>query len=107
MIVRRCFAHTFSGGSLISDQTLKEFEQYACQNNNFKFTEEYCPSVDEQHTRDKTARVCICTIQRMYAMLKNRELPEDLDEVSPIKSHTPSPNGRGAGVRVICSPNRN
>ncbi len=29
---------------------------------------------------DKTARVCICTIQRMCAMLKGEELPDEDEE---------------------------
>nr|WP_297743373.1 DEAD/DEAH box helicase family protein [Nitrosomonas sp.] len=78
-------------------QTLKEFQQYASPYNNFKFTEEYIVRRLTNNTLDKTARVCICTIQRMYAMLKNRELPEDLDEVSPDKLIHPSSSGRGAG----------
>ncbi|MCO6432748.1 MAG: DEAD/DEAH box helicase family protein [Nitrosomonas nitrosa] len=81
----------------LGDQTLKEFQQYASPYNNFKFTEEYFVRRLTSNTLDKTARVCICTIQRMYAKLKNRELPEDLDEVSPDKLIHPSPNGRGAG----------
>lgn len=81
----------------LGDQTLKEFQQYASPYNNFKFTEEYFVRRLTSNTLDKTARVCICTIQRMYAMLKNRELPEDLDEVSPDKLIHPSSSGRGAG----------
>ncbi|WP_018953374.1 DEAD/DEAH box helicase family protein [Thioalkalivibrio sulfidiphilus] len=67
----------------LGDQTLKEFQQYASPYNNFKFTEEYIVQRLTSNTLDTTARVCICTIQRMYAMLKGRELPEDLEEVSP------------------------
>ncbi|MBI5618588.1 MAG: DEAD/DEAH box helicase family protein [Gammaproteobacteria bacterium] len=66
----------------LGDQTLKEFQQYASPYNNFKFTEEYIVQRLSSNTLDTTARVCICTIQRMYSMLKGRELPEDLDEES-------------------------
>ncbi|HWP00456.1 MAG TPA: DEAD/DEAH box helicase family protein [Methylococcus sp.] len=47
----------------LGDQTLKEFQQYASPYNNFKFTEEYI-------------------VQRLYSMLKGKDLPEDLEEVS-------------------------
>ena len=66
----------------LADQTLKEFQQYASPYNNFKFTEEYIVQRLQGNTLDTTARVCICTIQRMYAMLKDREPPEELDEES-------------------------
>jgi type I restriction enzyme R subunit len=66
----------------LADQTLKEFQQYASPYNNFKFTEEYIVQRLSSNTLDTTARVCICTIQRMYSMLKGKELPEDLEEVS-------------------------
>jgi type I restriction enzyme R subunit len=66
----------------LGDQTLKEFQQYASPYNNFKFTEEYIVQRLSSNTLDTTARVCICTIQRMYSMLKGRDLPEDLEEES-------------------------
>ena len=66
----------------LGDQTLKEFQQYASPYNNFKFTEEYIVQRLSSNTIDQTARVCICTIQRLYAMLRGKELPEDLEDVS-------------------------
>ena len=66
----------------LGDQTLKEFQQYASPYNNFKFTEEYIVQRLTSNTLDTTARVCICTIQRLYSMLKGKELPEDLEEES-------------------------
>ncbi len=66
----------------LGDQTLKEFQQYVSPYNNFKFSEEYIVQRLAGNTLDTTARVCISTIQRMYSMLKGRELPEDLDEQS-------------------------
>lgn len=63
-------------------QTLKEFQQYVSPYNNFKFTEEYIVQNLSANRLDRTARVCICTIQRLYSMLKGRELPEELDEES-------------------------
>lgn len=66
----------------LGDQTLKEFQQYASPYNNFKFSEEYIVQRLTGNTLDATARVCICTIQRLYSMLKGRELAEDLEEQS-------------------------
>ena len=66
----------------LADQTLKEFQQYASPENNFKFTEEFIVQRLSGNTLDTTARVCIGTIQRLYAMLKGKELPEDLEEES-------------------------
>ena len=63
-------------------QTKKEFDQYVSPVNNFKFGEEYIVQHLSSNNLDKTARVVISTIQRMFSMLKGRELPEDLDEAS-------------------------
>ncbi len=63
-------------------QTLKEFQQYVSPYNNFKFSEEYIVQHLNSNVLDTTARVSICTIQRLYSMLKGRDLPEDLDEES-------------------------
>ncbi|MBI5897168.1 MAG: DEAD/DEAH box helicase family protein, partial [Desulfobacterales bacterium] len=66
----------------LGDQTYKEFQQFVSPYNNFKFPEEYIVQRLSSNTLDKTARVCICTIQRLYAMLKGHELAEEDDEVS-------------------------
>ncbi|HUW36178.1 MAG TPA: type I restriction-modification enzyme R subunit C-terminal domain-containing protein [Rhodocyclaceae bacterium] len=63
-------------------QTKKEFDQYLSPYNNFKFGEEYIVQHLTSNHLDKSARVVICTIQRMYSMLKGRELPEEDDEQS-------------------------
>jgi len=78
-------------------QTKKEFDQYVSPVNNYKFGEEYIVQHLASNQLDKTARVVICTIQRMYSMLRGREMPDDLDEVS-IGDWHPSPlRGGGAG----------
>lgn len=66
----------------LADQTLKEFQQYVSPYNNFKFSEEYIVQRLQGNQIDTTARVCICTLQRMYSMLKGRELPADLEDES-------------------------
>lgn len=63
-------------------QTKKEFDQYVSPVNNYKFGEEYIVQHLTSNQLDKTARVCISTIQRMYSMLKGRELAEEADEES-------------------------
>jgi type I restriction enzyme R subunit len=66
----------------LGDQTLKEFQQYASPYNNYKFTEEYIVQRLQGNTLDTTARVCICTIQRMFSMLKGKPLDPELEEES-------------------------
>ncbi|OOG51749.1 DEAD/DEAH box helicase family protein, partial [Polaromonas sp. C04] len=63
-------------------QTKKEFDQYTSPYNNFKFGEEYIVQHLTSNTLDTTARVTICTIQRLFSMLKGRELAEADDEQS-------------------------
>ena len=63
-------------------QTKKEFDQYVSPYNNFKFGEEYIVQHLTSNTLDTTARVSICTIQRLYSMLRGRELADEDDEQS-------------------------
>jgi type I restriction enzyme, R subunit len=64
-------------------QTMKEFEQYTSPYSNRKFgNQEYIVQQLTSNSIDKTARVCISTIQRMYSMLRGHEMPEDLEEAS-------------------------
>ena len=66
----------------LAEQTEKEFQQYKSPYNNYKFTEEFIVQRLQGNTIDTTARVCICTIQRLYSMLSNNPLPEADDEAS-------------------------
>jgi len=63
-------------------QTKKEFDQYVSPVNNYKFGEEYIVQHLTSNQLDRSARVCISTIQRMFSMLKGRELPDEADEES-------------------------
>jgi type I restriction enzyme R subunit len=63
-------------------QTKKEFDQYTSPYNNFKFGEEYIVQHLQSNQLDTTARVTICTIQRLFSMLKGRELSPEDDEQS-------------------------
>jgi type I restriction enzyme R subunit len=67
-------------------QTLKEFQQFVSPVNNYKFTEEYIVQHLTSNTLDKSARVVIGTIQRIYSMLKGEKEPApDLDDL-PIEA---------------------
>ena len=68
----------------LGKQTLKEFQQYVSPYNNYKFSEEYIVQRLTSKNLDKTARVCICTIQRLYSMLRGEELPE-IDEEESVQ----------------------
>ncbi len=63
-------------------QTRKEFEQFVSPYNPFKFTEEYIVQHLKSNQIDKTARVCISTIQRIYSILKGEEIDPELEEDS-------------------------
>ena len=63
-------------------QTKKEFDQYTSPYNNYKFGEEYIVQHLQSNQFDATARVTICTIQRLFSMLKGRELAPEDDEQS-------------------------
>ncbi len=67
-------------------QTLKEFQQFVSPVNNYKFTEEYIVQHLSSNSLDKSARVVIGTIQRIYSMLKGEKEPApDLDDL-PIEA---------------------
>jgi type I restriction enzyme R subunit len=58
-------------------QSKKEFDQYVSPYDNFKFGEEYIVQHLASNHLDRTARVVIATIQRLYSMLEGRELSEE------------------------------
>jgi type I restriction enzyme R subunit len=63
-------------------QALKEFQQYSTPDDGRKFSELYNVQLLTSNTIDPVARVCITTIQRLYAMLRGEELDPELEEVS-------------------------
>ncbi len=70
-------------------QTLKEFQQFVSPVNNYKFTEEYIVQHLNSNSLDKSARVVIGTIQRVYSMLKGEKEPApDLDDLSIDSAET-------------------
>lgn len=66
----------------LGKQTKKEFDQYVSPVNNWKFGEEFIVQHLTSNNLDPHAKVVITTIQRMFSMLKGRELPEEADEES-------------------------
>lgn len=69
----------------LADQTLKEFKQYVSPYNNYKFTEEFIVQRLGSNQIDHAARVSICTIQRLYSMLKGKDIDVD-DEEKPVEA---------------------
>lgn len=66
----------------LARQTKKEFDAYASPHNAYKFGEEFIVQHLQSNQIDTSARVVICTIQRMFSMLKGKELPIEADEES-------------------------
>lgn len=88
----------------LARQTKKEFDAYASPYNNYKFGEEYIVQHLQGNQLDTSARVVICTIQRMFSMLKGRELAEEADEESTEKIEAlfkdPEPIGYNPAIPI-------
>ncbi len=63
-------------------QAMAEFQQFVAPDTGRKFTEIYNVQHLNSNRLDSVARVAICTIQRLYSMLRGEELDEDLEEKS-------------------------
>jgi type I restriction enzyme R subunit len=63
-------------------QAIGEFQQFVTPETGRKFTELYNVQRMTSNQLDPVSRVTICTIQRLYSMLRGEELDEDIDEVS-------------------------
>ncbi len=66
----------------LARQTKKEFDAYASPHNAYKFGEEFIVQHLQGGQIDGSARVVISTIQRMFSVLKGKDLPADADEES-------------------------
>ena len=85
----RLIAHAGAGRVLflvdranLGRQAKTEFEQFTVPDSGRKFTELYNVQHLLSNALDPVCRVTICTIQRLYSMLRGEKLAEDLDEVS-------------------------
>jgi type I restriction enzyme R subunit len=67
-------------------QTLKEFQQFVTPDDGRKFTELYNVQHLQSKKIDDVCRVCITTIQRLYAMLRGEEFDPDNEEKSMFES---------------------
>ena len=68
--------------SNLGRQATAEFQQFVTPDTGRKFTELYNVQHLTSNSLDPVCRVTICTIQRLYSMLRGEELPEDADELS-------------------------
>jgi len=68
--------------SNLGRQARGEFDQFVTPDTRRKFTELYNVQHLTSNALDPVCRVTICTIQRLYSMLRGEELPEDADELS-------------------------
>lgn len=66
----------------LGEQAEKEFMAYKPQDDNRQFTELYNVQRLNSSYVATDAQVCISTIQRMYSILRGRELDEEVDDVS-------------------------
>lgn len=57
----------------LGKQTLNEFQQFVSPYNGYKFTEEYSVQHLKTQSINPASKVCITTIQRLYAMLQGEE----------------------------------
>jgi type I restriction enzyme R subunit len=70
----------------LSKQARDEFAQYITPDTARKFTELYNVQLLQSNNLDTVCKVTICTIQRLYSMLRGEpELNEDLDEISTFE----------------------
>ena len=68
--------------SNLGRQAMGEFQQFVAPDTGRKFTEVYNVQHLTSNNLDPVARVTICTIQRLYSILRGEELAEDLEEQS-------------------------
>ena len=66
-------------------QAKGEFDQFVTPDTGRKFAELYNAQHLTSNKLDSVARVTICTIQRLYSMLRGEELDEDMDERSAFE----------------------
>ena len=63
----------------LGQQALNEFQQYDTPDDGRKFTELYNVQHLTSNTLDPVSKVCISTVQRLYAMLRQDELDPELE----------------------------
>ncbi|MEK0449394.1 MAG: hypothetical protein RL088_1662 [Verrucomicrobiota bacterium] len=72
----------------LGEQAEQEFMAFTPSDDNRRFTELYTVQRLKSSHVPKDAQVCICTIQRLYSILKGEELDESLEELTPAEQLT-------------------
>jgi type I restriction enzyme R subunit len=72
----------------LGDQTLKEFQNYQPPGSARAFTDTYVTQHLHSNRIDPDAKVVITTIQRLYSLLKGRELDPELEEESAFEHYS-------------------
>ncbi len=72
----------------LGEQAEQEFMAYVPSDDNRKFTELYSVQRLKTSFMPSDCQVCICTIQRLYSILKGEPLDEALEELSPAEQLT-------------------
>jgi type I restriction enzyme R subunit len=91
--------------SNLGRQARGEFDQFVTPDTHRKFTELYNVQHLTSNALDPVCRVTICTIQRLYSMLRGEELPEDADEMSTYEiGQALFQSGRSRREEALTSP---
>lgn len=69
----------------LGEQAEQEMMSYVPSDDNRKFTELYTVQRLKSSFIAKDSQVCISTIQRLYSILKNKELDEATEEINPAE----------------------
>src|SRR3972149_6420371 len=69
----------------LGEQAEQEFMSFVPNDDNRKFTELYNVQRLKSSFIAKDSQVCICTIQRMYSILKEQPLDESAEEINPAE----------------------
>jgi type I restriction enzyme R subunit len=85
----------------LGDQTLKEYQNYEPTGAGRKFTQTYIVQHLHGSQIDKDAKVVITTIQRLYAMLRGEELPEDAEEASAFETWSNAQSGNDGTLSPV------
>jgi type I restriction enzyme, R subunit len=73
----------------LGEQAEQEFMAFTPSDDNRKFTELYNVQRLKSSYMSKDAQVCICTIQRLYSILKGEDLDEKAEETNPNEAFQP------------------
>ena len=73
----------------LGEQAEQEFMAYVPSDDNRKFTELYNVRRLKSSHVPSDSQVCISTIQRMYSILRDEELDEDLEQINPAEMVQP------------------